>query len=255
MSYPLKHVLIAGAVSISLLSACSKSALVTPVEQQNTTESNGKTGALAALTTTPVGSVAYTSNGLTVTFTNNDPNLDDALRQRMVNTFFSVYPQLRTRFNTNAATSVTFIMDPNYNGVAATSGTVVRYSASYFHSNPGDIDVVTHEIMHIVQAYTGGAPGWLTEGIADYVRYQYGVDNAGAGWSLPNWSSTQSYTDAYRVTARFLVWLELHGVYANLVNNLNTRLRNHTYTSSTWSTLTGKTVDQLWADYSANPAL
>ncbi|KAA2238939.1 secretory protein [Chitinophaga agrisoli] len=254
MSYPLKHVLIAGAVSISLLSACSKSALVTPVEQQNTAVPNEKNGALAPLTLTPVGSVAYTSNGLTVVFTNNYSNLDDALRQRMVNTFFSVYPQLRTRFNTNAATSVTFIMDPNYNGVAATSGTVVRYSASYFQTHASDIDVVTHEIMHIVQAYTGGAPGWLTEGIADYVRYKYGVDNAGAGWSLPNWSSSQSYTDAYRVTARFLVWIERHG-HPSIVNDLNTRLRNHTYTSSTWSTLTGETVDQLWADYSANPAL
>ena len=49
----------------------------------------------------------------------------------------------------------------------------------------------------------------LTEGLADYARYKYGVNNAAAGWSLPNYASGQSYTNAYAVTARFLVWLEL----------------------------------------------
>jgi hypothetical protein len=108
--------------------------------------------------------------------------------------------------------------------------------------------------MHIIQAYTGGTPGWLTEGIADLVRYRYGVNNSAAGWSLPAYSSSQSYTNAYRVTARFLAWLENH-VSSTIVTNLNTALRNHTYTANTWVTLTGKTVDQLWADYGANPAL
>jgi hypothetical protein len=44
-------------------------------------------------------------------------------------------------------------------------------------------------------------------------------------------------------------------VSSTIVTNLNTALRNHTYTANTWVTLTGKTVDQLWADYGANPAL
>jgi hypothetical protein len=254
MTHPLKNSILAGAVAILTCTACSKSDLTTPEAQNHVDEAPVTTEAVSALAAQPVGTVTYSSNGYTLTFTNNDATFDNAVYQRMINTFFSVYPQLVNRFYTGAAKQVTFTIDPSYNGVAYTSGRNVTYSAAWFHGHPEDIDVVTHEVMHIVQAYTGGAPGWLTEGIADYVRYKYGVNNGPAGWSLPAWSPSQNYTDAYRVTARFLAWLEIH-VRASIVNDLNTALRNRTYTSNTWRQLTGKTVDQLWADYSQNPAL
>ncbi len=48
--------------------------------------------------------------------------------------------------------------------------------------------------MHIVQNYGRSTrPGWLTEGIADYVRYKYGVDNVGSKWALPDYKAGQSY--------------------------------------------------------------
>ena len=89
---------------------------------------------------------------------------------------------------------MTFIIDPNYNGVAGTSNGRVVFSAKYMTAHPGDIDIVTHETMHIVQSYgnRSGMPGWLTEGIADYIRYAYGVDNKGAGWSLPKFSENRA---------------------------------------------------------------
>jgi len=255
MKHPLKHSILPGVLSLFLFTACSKSELVKPAEQDHVVEQPvAAAGDVSALATTPVGTVTYSSAGYTVRFTNNDGTFDNAVYQRMINTFFTVYPKLVSRFYTGAAKTVSFTIDPSYNGVAYTSGTSVTFSAAWFHSHPEDIDVVTHEVMHIVQAYTGGAPGWLTEGIADYVRYKYGVNNGPAGWSLPTWSSSQHYTNAYRVTARFLVWLELH-VRSTIVNDLNTALRNKTYTSNTWNSLTGKSVDQLWADYSQNPAL
>lgn len=255
MRHSLNYSMIIGTLGIFLLSACSKSELLTPdPSREAINETATIAGDVAAAATTPVGTVVYTSNGYKVTITNKDATFDDAVRQKFVDIFFSVYPQLVSRFNTGAVKSVTFVIDPAYSGVAYTSGTTITYSSAWFHSHPQDVDVVTHEIMHVVQAYTGGAPGWLTEGIADYVRYKYGVNNGPAGWSLPNWSSSQSYTDAYRVTARFLVWLELH-VRSTIVTDLNTALRNRTYTANTWVSLTTKTVDQLWADYSANPAL
>ncbi|HEU4554045.1 MAG TPA: basic secretory protein-like protein [Chitinophaga sp.] len=254
MKRPLKHAIIPGVVGLFLFSACSKSLLVTPDIPDSSTKTPVTSSEVKAQSTTPVGTVIYTSNGYTLTLTNNDATFDDAERQRLVNTFFTVYPKLLNRFYTGATKKVKFVIDPTYNGVAYTSGAVTTLSAAWFHNHPEDIDVVTHEVMHIVQAYTGGAPGWLTEGIADYARYKYGVNNGPAGWSLPAWNASQNYTDAYRVTARFLVWLELH-VRSSIVNDLNTALRTKTYTGSTWSQLTGKSVDQLWADYSQNPAL
>jgi hypothetical protein len=245
--------MIIGTLGIFFLSACSKSELAAP-DRETFNETARTAGDVIALAPTPVGTVVYTSNGYRLTFTNKDATFDDAIRQKFVDIFFSVYPQLLSRFNSNATKSVTFVIDPAYNGVAYTSGTTVTYSSAWFRNNPQDVDVVTHEIMHVIQAYTGGTPGWLTEGIADLVRYRYGVNNGPAGWTLPNWSSSQSYTNSYRVTARFLAWLENH-VRSTIVTDLNTALRNKTYTANTWVTLTTKTVDQLWADYSANPAL
>jgi hypothetical protein len=121
--------------------------------------------------------------------------------------------------------------------------------------NPEDIDVVTHEGMHIVQSYPGGAgPGWVTEGVADYVRYKMGVNNAAGNWSLPALRENHHYTNAYRVTARFFVWIESkHG--EGLVKKLDHAMRSKEYSEEFWKTHTGKTVDELWADYKADPAL
>ncbi|MCC9165776.1 basic secretory family protein [Pontibacter harenae] len=169
--------------------------------------------------------------------------------------FFTVYPQEAKRFNPNTARKVTFIIDPNYNGVAAASNGIIRYSPLWMLRNPNDIDVVTHEAFHIVQAYEGGAgPGWLTEGITDYVRYKYGVANAAGNWSLPDLKPEHSYTNSYRITGRFLAWLE-NNVNAKIVDSLDAALRSKAYTPETWVKLTGKTVDELWQDYTKNPKL
>ena len=101
---------------------------------------------------------------------------------------------------------------------------------------------------------SGSNPGWAVEGMADYARYKYGMFNAQEGWSMPAYSSSQKYTDAYRVTARFFVWLELH-VRATIVDELDDVMKSGTYTANFWVNQTGSTVDQLWAEYGQNPAL
>ncbi|MBE8713601.1 basic secretory protein-like protein [Sphingobacterium hungaricum] len=197
---------------------------------------------------------SISKDGLTLHFINKTGSQQLAYQEKMIETFFTNYPKLLNDFNPNAQKSLYFIVDPTYDGVAYAIGKVVVYSYNYMQSNPKDIDVVTHEIMHHIQAYSGGAPGWLSEGIADYVRYAYGLDNAGAGWSLPNFQSNQSYTDAYRVTARFLAWIEKH-VKPGFVKDVDQAIRNKTYTEAFWQANTGKNVDDLWAKYASNPAL
>ena len=198
---------------------------------------------------------SFSRKGYTLIFINKSSAFDTAVKQRMVNTFFKVYPKQAELYNVNTSKQVIFVIDPKYTGVAAASGDIVRFNPLWFEKNPGDIDVVTHEVMHIIQSYPGDAgPGWVTEGIADYVRYTMGVDNAGAGWTLPPFSTTQSYNDAYRITARFFVWAEQH-YNKKLVKKLDTAMRGKTYNSNLWRTLTGKTVDELWKEYSLNPAI
>lgn len=198
---------------------------------------------------------SVTKKGYTLIFINLAPTFDSVLKARMIKTFFDVYPKQAKLYNRNTLKKVMFVIDPKYVGVAATSGSIVRYNPDWFVKNPGDIDVVTHEVMHIIQSYPGGAgPGWVTEGIADYVRYKMGVDNAGAGWSLTPFSAKHNYNNAYRITARFMVWTEQH-YDKKLVKKLDAAMRTKTYQSGLWKTLTGKTVDELWTEYSLNPAI
>src|ERR1700748_1221978 len=104
--------------------------------------------------------------GLTLIFKNNEPSFSLETKQRLIDAFFEVYPKEVAEYNPRSLTRVTFFVDTAYKGVAATGGGVVRYNPKWFVTHPEDIDVVTHEVMHIVQSYGRGArgAGWLTEG-------------------------------------------------------------------------------------------
>jgi len=197
----------------------------------------------------------YQQKGYQLTFINYDASFDTLEQQRMVKTFFTVYPELATTYNRKTLKSVTMVIDTTYDGVAATANGKVTVSNKWMHKRPEDIDVVTHEVMHIVQDYgDSNGPGWLTEGIADYARYKFGVNNAAANWKLPDYKPTQNYANAYRVTARFLAWME-EKIKPGIVKTLDKQMRDHTFTDKTWKDLTGKTVDELWKDYGTNPAI
>jgi hypothetical protein len=198
-------------------------------------------------------SQVFRKKGYTLTVINQDAAFNAKLREDLINTFWIVYPKLGKEYNPQTSRNVTFIIDTAYNGVAATTDDKVTFSAKYMSTHPQDIDVVTHEVMHIVQAYGDvSGPGWLTEGIADYARYKFGVNNEGARWSLPAHKSTQSYENSYRITARFLAWMEVK-VKPGIVKELDSHMRKGTFTDGTWKALTGKTLNDLWTAYSANP--
>ena len=190
----------------------------------------------------------------TLIFINKEQGFSPETKQQMIDAFFFVYPQEARRFNKHTLRTVKFVIDPTYKGVAETGDGIAKYNPEWLKKNPEDIDVVTHEVMHIVQDYRFDNPGWLTEGIADYVRYVYGVNNVKSRWTLPNYKASQSYMNAYRVTARFLVWVE-KTKNKKVVDKLDAALRDGTYKPDLWVKLTGKTVEELWKEYSAGPEL
>lgn len=161
-----------------------------------------------------------------------------------------------SRFNPiSCPRQVSLTIDPKFSDAAAVAlGTKIVASAAWWRDHPQDTDVLTHECMHVVQSYPRYDPPWLVEGIADYARWRYGQNNAAGGWTLPTFNHNQHYTNSYRITARFLVWCERR--YSTIVNKLNTALRTNTYGANTWVQITGgKSVDQLWREYSNNPAI
>jgi hypothetical protein len=198
----------------------------------------------------------YNKKGYKLTFINYDAAFDASLQQRMVTTFFTVYPELAKAYNPKTLKEVTMVIDTTYKGVAETDNGKVTISNIWMHKHPEDIDVITHEVMHIVQDYGSNntGPGWLTEGIADYARYKFGVNNPAAKWKLPDYKPTQKYTDAYRITARFLEWIE-ETAKPGIVKELDNELRTHTFTDDSWKKQTGKTLDELWTAYTQNPAI
>jgi len=212
------------------------------------------TAAPLAGTSQSDGSLRYSEGGYTLTMLNKDPATPDSMMRRMVDEFFATYPVMTAAYNPGAPTSVRVTFDPDYDGVAYASGSQIVVSSTWARGAADDVDVVAHEGFHVVQAYDNpDAPGWAVEGLADFARARYGNLNAGACWSMQRFQEGQSYTDAYGVTARFLLWIE-DTVRPTIATELDDALRGKTYGPAFWTTATGKTVDALWADYAADPA-
>ncbi|HEX4460590.1 MAG TPA: basic secretory protein-like protein [Polyangia bacterium] len=192
----------------------------------------------------------YDRGGVRLTFTNEEPAIGTDVTDRLVQTFYTVYPPMMAEFNRYAPKHVHIIIDKRYSGVAATSGTTIHLGAQFFRQHPDALDVVTHEAMHVVQSYRSPAPLWLIEGIADYARNKFGVDNH--DWKLAPYHAGQKYEDSYTVAARFLTWLDKHQK-GNIIVLLDRALREGKYSTATWVALTGKSVDDLWRDYASHP--
>jgi hypothetical protein len=138
------------------------------------------------------------------------------------------------------------IFEKDRKGVAATSGAKIRIAADWVKKHPEDTGMVIHELVHVVQSYKNGGPGWVTEGIADYIRYFLYEKKA----VTPKERRKGSYKDAYRTTASFFAWLvDKHD--KELVKKLNAAMRSGKYADDLFREWTGKDVDTLWKDYAA----
>lgn len=197
----------------------------------------------------------FEEDGLRLVFQNDSESLPVETQKRLIKTFFQVYPSLVKTFDKGAPREVRIHIDPEFKGIAAASGGKIMINDQWMIDRPEDIDIVTHEAMHVVQRYPQGAgPGWVTEGIADYARFHFGVNNDKAGWALPVYEEGQSYTDSYRVTARFFVWID-EKVSKGLIKKLDDTMRRGEYSEDFWVQQTGQTVDQLWVSYTQSPGL
>lgn len=216
---------------------------------------SARTSAPLPGTANPDGSVRYSEGGYTLTVHDKDPaSTPDLMLERMIEEYFAVYPVMAAAYNPGAPAAVRVTFDPAYDGVAYASGSQIVVSSTWAKGAADDVDVIAHEGFHVVQAYSNpDAPGWAVEGLADFARARYGNLNAGACWSMQRYQAGQSYTDAYGVTARFLLWVESE-VRPTIATELDDALRGKQYGPSFWSDKTGKTVDALWADYAADLA-
>jgi hypothetical protein len=149
--------------------------------------------------------------------------------------------------------NVVFLSGPNVTGVAATGGGVMTVNADWCRAHPEDTGLTVHEMAHVIQAYSGYGAGWLVEGIADYIRWvKFEPQNFQPHINVQK----ATYHDAYRTTAAFLGWCELH-YDSCLVTKLNHALRDGDYNNNLFELYCGKDVDTLWKQftdaYTADP--
>jgi hypothetical protein len=132
--------------------------------------------------------------------------------------------------------------------VASTSGTKITGSVSYFRAHPDDIGAMVHETVHVVQNYRGrGNPGWLVEGIADYIRF-FKYEPGKIGRIDPD---RARYNGSYRQSAAFLAYLT-DKYDKEIVRKINALLREGKYKEEVFKELTGKTVQVLGDEWKAS---
>jgi hypothetical protein len=138
-------------------------------------------------------------------------------------------------------TVIYLTMKNDYNGVAEAGGGRIKGSVKFFKSHPDDFGAFIHETAHCVQLYRArGNPGWLVEGVADYVRFfKYEPGKIGR----LNVEKAK-YDGSYRVTAAFLNFAS-ETYDAKLVSKLNAIMRAGKYRDEVWKDLTGKSVEEL----------
>lgn len=136
---------------------------------------------------------------------------------------------------------------------AYASGGEITINGDWIAKHPDDLGMVVHELTHVVQQYPGSrsTPGWLVEGIADYIRWwRYEPElHAGPGRTKPN-PDTAKYTDAYRTTAVWLAWAS-RKYDMRLVPALDKAMRDGEDPIPLFEKVTGKSADDLWKEFVA----
>jgi hypothetical protein len=160
------------------------------------------------------------------------------------------YPMINDELRSDGykpPTTVTMALKNSYRGVAAAGGGRIVGSVKYFKDHPGDIGAMVHETSHIVQRYRSrNNPGWLVEGVSDYVRF-FKYEPGKLGRIDPN---RAHYNGSYRTTAAFLAYLT--GKYdKEIVLKLNALMREGKYSKETFKQLTGKTEKELDEEWRA----
>lgn len=132
-------------------------------------------------------------------------------------------------------------------GVAYTSDGKITGSVAYFKRHPDDIGAMVHETVHVVQSYrVPDNPGWLVEGIADYIRF-FKYEPGKLGRITPQ---RARYDGSYRVTAAFLAYLT-EKYDKQIVRKLNKTMRDGGYKKELFQKWTGKSLEQLGEEWRA----
>jgi len=142
---------------------------------------------------------------------------------------------------------------------AAAGGARISLNSGWFRGelNREALGSVVHEMVHVVQSYGRArqvnpsatrTPGWVVEGMADYIRwFLYEPEAKGAEITERNVARAK-YNSSYRITGNFLDWVT-RKYDPELVRKLNAAARQGQYRDELWQSATGKSLPDLGEEW------
>jgi len=171
------------------------------------------------------------------------PELSDWATNKLAPVLAEWYPKIVALLPSEgytAPTNFSVTLRPG-RGVAATGGTHVTGNSTWYIDEIGReaIGSLVHEEVHVVQQYHHRVPGWIVEGVPDYIRwYLYEPQSHGCDMNTSNQVERARYDGMYRITANFLNWVV--GKYGqDIITKLGAVGREGTYTDDLWKDWTG----------------
>ncbi len=195
--------------------------------------------------------------------TTEAPDLSEWARTELIPVLKVWYPKIVAMLPSEGFTApktFSIVFTDAYKGVAATMGTRIEGNPAWYRGQlKGEaIGSMVHELVHVVQQYRGRRggtrpPGWLVEGLADYIRWMlYEPQTRGAEIS-PRRAARVRHDEGYRTSANFLRFV-LEKYDKDLVREFNAAMREGRYDVELWKTRTGKTVEELAEEWRASLA-
>ena len=127
--------------------------------------------------------------------------------------------------------------------VASTQGDAVTVDVDFLLAHPGaanDVQLLAHELVHVVQKYPEPRTVWLTEGIADWIRY-YVILPDDPRRAFP---AGVSFTRGYQPAAALLDWCERRT--PGVVAAVHRAMRRGEDGPGTLQKLAGASPEDLW---------
>jgi hypothetical protein len=168
--------------------------------------------------------------------------------KHVVEMWFPIVCQLLATDKWHAPRQIKLVIKKHIDAPAYTVGSTITIDGQWITAHPDDLGMVVHELTHVIQNYPDGKdrPGWLVEGIADYVRWwRYEPEAA-----HPINKEKAHYNDSYRTTAAFLGWVS-RKYNMGLVPALDRAMREGVDPMPVFQQLTGKGVDDLNTEWLA----
>ena len=190
------------------------------------------------------------------------PELKEWASEKLAPVLADWFPKIAAMLPSEGFTppkQITILIRPG-DGVAAAGGSRITANSTWLKRelNGEAVGALVHEVVHVVQQYGGRRrdpeakrpPGWLVEGIPDYIRFfKYEPQNHGADliWLMGGRrNQTLNYDGMYRISANFLNYVvENYGKDTNLIAKVNAACRQGKYTDEIWRELTGKALTEL----------